>query len=47
MSDLLQGIAVAVVACLLVIMLGVQIQITILGRKIDTILDKLSNTTHK
>jgi hypothetical protein len=47
MSDLLEGIAVAVVACLLIIMLGVQIQITILGRKIDSILDKLNSNAGK
>jgi len=47
MDDLLQGIAVAVVACLLIIMLGVQMQITVLGRKIDTIIDKLNGTTRR
>jgi hypothetical protein len=47
MTDLLEGVAVMVIACLLIIMLGVQIQITILGRKIDTILDKLGHSSGK
>ncbi len=44
MSDLIQGIAVAVVCCMLIIMLGVQVQITVLGRKIDKIIEKLNGT---
>ncbi len=47
MSDLIEGIATVVVVCLLVIMLGVQVQITILGRKVDLIIDKLGGTPRR
>lgn len=42
MSDLLQGLAVLVVVFLLLIVLGIQVQITLLTRKVDQIVDKLN-----
>lgn len=42
MTDLLQGFAVLVVVCLLLIVLGIQVQITLLTRKVDQIVDKLN-----
>jgi hypothetical protein len=42
MSDLLQGLAVLIVVFLLLIVLGIQVQITLLTRKVDQIVDKLN-----
>ncbi len=45
MTDLLQGLAVLVVVFLLLIVLGIQVQITLLTRKVDQIVDKLNQMT--
>jgi len=42
MSDMLQGLAVIIVVFLLLIVLGIQVQITLLTRKVDQIVDKLN-----
>lgn len=42
MTDLLQGLAVLIVVFLLLIVLGIQVQITLLTRKVDQIVDKLN-----
>jgi hypothetical protein len=44
-TDLLQGLAVLVVVFLLLIVLGIQVQITLLTRKVDQIVDKLNQMT--
>lgn len=45
MSDLLEGLAVLIVVFLLLIVLGIQVQITLLTRKVDQIVDKLNQMT--
>lgn len=42
MSDMLQGLAVIIVVFLLLIVLGIQVQITLLTRKVDQVVDKLN-----
>jgi hypothetical protein len=39
---MLQGVAVIIVVFLLLIVLGIQVQITLLTRKVDQIVDKLN-----
>jgi hypothetical protein len=39
---MLQGLAVIIVVFLLLIVLGIQVQITLLTRKVDQIVDKLN-----